>query len=344
MTDALPQKQRGSITLDDFNTTSSYVDQTRHRGTNETEEPLLVSYDDMDHMPADPNELAMAGANDESQAEADEATVDGRSIIFSTKERRRTNSRRNSISIQRSLIMPHKFSAADNDLKGIRRDSIIRAGNDVTAMLMSHSEDSKIKIDYKKKWIILGCSLLCFSSTFHCLFSISALEEDIEKYYDNLNSTEFGSFGTVSFTAAMIAAIIIPYFINKYDLYRIIIFAQSCVAFGQCATLISYGTKSKGLLYIGRIGVGFGLGIDSVSIQALTGLWFRGSDKQTLAFALVGNSIEIGIRYVSTWFIILCQYFNFFVFRSVCGLWLVFQCLFVCLFVCCVIIALLCFY
>ena len=197
-------------------------------------------------------------------------------------------------SIQRSSMMQHRFST--NKLAEIERGSKIRAGNDPDPTLKN------------KKWYILSCSFLCFSATFHCLFSISALEAAIEEEY-SMKADTFAIFGTVSYAAAMLSAIIIPYFINKYDLYKIIIFAQCCVSIGQAITVgtVNYkdffGSSDKIILFIGRGMVGFGLGIDSVSIQALTGLWFRGSPKQTFAFAIVGNAIEVGIS-TSLWLLV----------------------------------------
>ena len=211
--------------------------------------------------------------------------------------------------IQRSTIVPAKFSVSEDAVALIRHASFIRAGLIVDPNDPTNLESVEINPSmYNTKWYILGCSLLCFSATFHCLFSISALEDVVENYFDDLNSAQFASFGTVSFSAAMFISIIIPYFINKYDLYRIIIFAQCCVMIGQLCTVLAYLFKHQTLLYLGRFCIGTGLGTDSVSIQALTGLWFRGSQKQTLAFALVGNSIEIGI---STAMFVLIPIYNY---------------------------------
>ena len=195
-------------------------------------------------------------------------------------------------SIAHSSIVPHVFTQDTSaNPEEIRKASLLRGGY----MMMTTSKTNIAN----KKWYILACSIFCFAATFHCLLSLSALETSIETHY-NLSNTAFGSLGTATFGAAMIAAMVVPYFVNKFDLYKIVIIAQICAMIGQALTVISHSSIGKRdltfvVLYTGRGFVGFAIGIDSVSIQALIGLWFRESPKKALAFALVNNSIQIGI-------------------------------------------------
>ncbi len=154
------------------------------------------------------------------------------------------------------------------------------------------------------KWyvIILACTL--WSSTYNSVLSVSALETSMRSEL-SMTNTQFALLTTVLFFSAIFTALLSPFITNKYDIYWTLIIASFCVILGQtiftvgieCILYLHLQNTSNYyiLLYVGRAFIGFGLGIENVSVSTIASLWFGKSKWLSLAVMILSQTVDIGI-------------------------------------------------
>ena len=161
------------------------------------------------------------------------------------------------------------------------------------------------------KWIILAYTWLCSFATYHCFFSIAGLESKIISLYD-IEFNIFSIFATISYIGAAIGCIATPYLIHRFGICKVVISGQFCLLMGQTITIVTITLMEKMqeshdqhqvvfnfmILLVGRLFVGIPLGSAAITAPSMIGKSFRFSRKLSLAFGILGNAIDMGIRYV----------------------------------------------
>ena len=154
------------------------------------------------------------------------------------------------------------------------------------------------------KWFILALSVTFWMSGYEYLLSIATLETTILNKL-NMNNTRFATSSSILFFIAILGAFISPYITNKYGLYWTLIISVLFIIIGQLLftfgiELILYIDKinttfifNYSLLCMGRGLLGFGIGIQDVSVSAIATLWFGKSKWLSLSLMILSQFVYL---------------------------------------------------
>ena len=177
--------------------------------------------------------------------------------------------------------------------------------NDKTPLIQSSDNDNKLDVnnllelsqierkDTKIKWLLLANLCTIWMATYHCIFSISALQTTLMNDL-SLDNTQFALLTSIVFLFAMLSALFTPWIINIIGIYWCLIFASFICIIGQSIFIMGIFFKTQTYLYFGRILIGITLGIDDVAVNTTNSLWFAKSKWVSMAFLLLSQTLEIG--------------------------------------------------
>ena len=165
--------------------------------------------------------------------------------------------------------------------------------------------ESSLRAESSTKWKVLACLCFVWTSLYHCILSIGSLEDILLTQY-NLSNSTFSLLSSTVFFTAIIACLLAPYFVEKTNVYKTLIFGQMSVTMGQIFTSLacylvyannktSFSTFYIIILFFGRGLIGFSLGIADVAVNSICTLYFGASPFASTAFLILASTLELGI-------------------------------------------------
>eukprot|EP01083_Nonionella_stella_P197714 726630_1 len=155
---------------------------------------------------------------------------------------------------------------------------------------------SASRSDSRQKWLILGCISTLAVASYFCILCPSALEDHMIETY-HLSNTEFALFATISFGFAIIGSLVTPYALKYLSIYNTMLLSCVCMVIGQVTFIIGmtfYDHTHIYLMYVGRIYIGVGYGIQNVLIFSTIHVWFENSTWLSVAMNILNGTFEGG--------------------------------------------------
>eukprot|EP01083_Nonionella_stella_P092309 258374_1 len=148
------------------------------------------------------------------------------------------------------------------------------------------------------KWYILAALSTLWIASYHCILCIGALEDSMMISY-NLTNTEFSLLSTLTFLFAIFGSLFCPKLIQIINLYNTMFLSASLATLGQIIFTFGVLFPSKQhalyIMYLGRICLGIGYGIQNVTIYSTVNVWFQGNKWLSFALNTVNSTYEIGV-------------------------------------------------
>ena len=165
-----------------------------------------------------------------------------------------------------------------------------------------------------EKWFILLWLNTLWLGSYHCILSLSALQyEMIDTFH--LSDDQFALYTSIVFGFSAFISLFCPSIIGKIGIYNTMTLASTLVSIGQvifiCGIFYFLNqsmNRNQSLLiqYCGRVFLGIGYGIQSITIYTTVNIWFK--DNQWLEFAINIQNITFDLGMLTARYCILPIY------------------------------------